>query len=460
MDLKYPNDLAELVAKQWSELQSPASSPSTALVSKAPGRHVILRGAESSLPDPDILRQLMGTLYHVSLLTEESRKLAVRISFLMPEDFNNRGPGDQVIHDPPVAFSTPREFTVSEVMRLAPALDPTQSVLVVCPSDVLKFDSRSSLAVWGIMHLGEDWWRFTSGRGSGALVPPRCLTLSTFAPGTITATVAGMVIARLEGGEISGAPAQGLMAGAIGRFLESGADRLYQDTVKRLGLQRFSQRPDEESLPARLFYKIFENILRFAAEHRHGAAFAILPDGIAADDARLRDRIKMKYAVESPNIWSELVDECVAYRRYFDLVSKKDNAPAAELKEMNIWEKIWEDKQRRITALESFVASLSGVDGIVVLSKGCRLLGFGGEITVPMLDLAEVKRAEDANATKLTTVQTDSFGTRHRSAFRLCSSFEDCVVLIVSQDGAARAVKKVGQDVVLWNSVDLRPFAL
>jgi hypothetical protein len=133
----------------------------------------------------------------------------------------------------------------------------------------------------------------------------------------------------------------------------------------------------------------------------------------------------------------------------------KESASSAELREMDIWKSIWEDRQERIVGLENFVASLSGVDGIVVLSTGCRLLGFGGEIIAAHPELVEVSQARDANASTLIPVPAEAFDTRHRSAFRLCANLEDCVVLIVSQDGEAKAVKRVGNDVVLWKDVDL-----
>ena len=222
----------------------------------------------------------------------------------------------------------------------------------------------------------------------------------------------------------------------------------------------FSDRPDEESLPARFYCEFFENILRFSAERRHGAAFAVLPDEYNNGDPRLATRIKMKYCVESPPIWHELVQECLAYRRYFHRVAKQETASITDLKELAIWKDIYQTQQERIVALQNFVASLSGVDGIVVLTTGCRVLGFGGEIMAPDADLLQVMQAGDPAATNLTPVSADSFGTRHRSAFRLCGGLEDCLVLIVSQDGGARAVKKIGKDVVLWKDVDLRPFAL
>jgi hypothetical protein len=47
------------------------------------------------------------------------------------------------------------------------------------------------------------------------------------------------------------------------------------------------------------------------------------------------------------------------------------------------------------------------------------------------------------------------FGTRHRSAFRFCSSLEDSVAFIVSQDGETKVAKRVGSEVILWTNIDV-----
>src|SRR5438105_12049855 len=116
-DFKYPKDFANEVAKQLPRFQSSPSALQNEPTRSTQQRRILLRGVESAFPDLNILEELSAVLYHVSFLTEESRKLAVRVSYLMPEDFKSKSPDDQLIHDPPVIFSQPRPFTASEVMR-------------------------------------------------------------------------------------------------------------------------------------------------------------------------------------------------------------------------------------------------------------------------------------------------------------------------------------------------------
>jgi DNA integrity scanning protein DisA with diadenylate cyclase activity len=89
-----------------------------------------------------------------------------------------------------------------------------------------------------------------------------------------------------------------------------------------------------------------------------------------------------------------------------------------------------------------------------------RVLGFGAEIIATSPSLSTVKEALDPTATKTFNVPLERFGTRHRSAMRMCSSFDECIALVVSQDGPVKVLKRVGGDVVMWNDVTLGRLAI
>src|SRR5260370_31345825 len=119
-----------------------------------------------------------------------------------------------------------------------------------------------------------------------------------------------------------------------------------------------------------------------------------------------------------------------------------------------------EGTQERIAEFCSFVAALSVVDGAVVMTRRMRILGLGAEIIATSQSLVAVKEALDPAVTKAALVPVERFGTRHRSAMRMCSSFEDCIALVVSQDGPVKAIKRVGADIVMWNDVTLGRLAI
>jgi DNA integrity scanning protein DisA with diadenylate cyclase activity len=177
----------------------------------------------------------------------------------------------------------------------------------------------------------------------------------------------------------------------------------------------------------------------------------------------LTDRINLKYILNKEIIWDKLVEECEAnhhyYRLLFDdkfkMITKKKDASTKNLKDLIKWNGIHNSLEKEILDFENFVAQLSCVDGAVVLTTKLRIIGYGGEITAQSSSLNYVKSANDPDAKSHSKVDINSFGTRHRSAFRICSSFENCVAFVISQDGGIKAIKRSGPDVILWNYVSL-----
>jgi len=71
-----------------------------------------------------------------------------------------------------------------------------------------------------------------------------------------------------------------------------------------------------------------------------------------------------------------------------------------------------------------FIASLTTVDGAVVLTDTLRIIGFGAEVTTTFSGGDKVHVAHTAEATETNEVRFAEYGTRHRSAFRFVASME------------------------------------
>jgi DNA integrity scanning protein DisA with diadenylate cyclase activity len=106
--------------------------------------------------------------------------------------------------------------------------------------------------------------------------------------------------------------------------------------------------------------------------------------------------------------------------------------------------------EHQITDGLQVLAALSGVDGAVVLTDRLRLVGFGAELRASAR-LSGIYRARDSLAQERETISPESFGTRHRSAFRFCAQHARGCAFVHSQDGGMRAVKRIGEDVVYWD---------
>ena len=83
--------------------------------------------------------------------------------------------------------------------------------------------------------------------------------------------------------------------------------------------------------------------------------------------------------------------------------------------------------------------------------------GFGVEILKQSLP-PRVLRATTASASLRSRRYADyhSFGTRHRSMMRYCYAVPGSVGFVISQDGEIRAMTRVGDDLVFWDSIRLQ----
>jgi DNA integrity scanning protein DisA with diadenylate cyclase activity len=86
------------------------------------------------------------------------------------------------------------------------------------------------------------------------------------------------------------------------------------------------------------------------------------------------------------------------------------------------------------------LAELANVDGCVVLDRKLRLYGFGGEIRVGEEQVQgwQCSEAHPDTLESQAIIDVERWGTRHRSAFRLCCVRPGATVFVVSQDGDLR----------------------
>ncbi len=467
MSFVYPADVALLLVKRWHSLQESLderAGPKRSGTDAMPARMTT-----RPFPTEDNLNLLLETIYHASFLVEEGRQLFIRLLYVPPGACEHAMRSMTNLDRQPYRFSPPCPLTVPELLRLVPAFDPFQSVLVVCADEELCNPTGAApLVIWGVLKLGFAWWRVVTGRETGTLAPPNCLAITSQGPGRITASTLGMVLVRLDAGRILGMPLGSISQGAVGDSLHASAEQLYSDVVKRLKVRKYDRSRDSNEHPCQQYFRVLSNTVNLAKEKRHGATFVVLPDTITHQDQRLRDRINLKYVIADLCIWEKLIEESIANREYYRrLFPKKyvfltDQADAKpkQLKELIFWKMRHERVEEEIREFEQFVASLSGIDGCVVLTTKLRVLGFGGEILAQSPTLTRVKVAHDPYARQTSDQIIASLGTRHRSAFRICSSFEDCIAFVVSQDAGVRAIKRVGPDVVVWPNVNMAGFDL
>jgi hypothetical protein len=341
-------------------------------------------------PDP-ILEAILEVCYHASFTADEHRATRFAIIVCEPEDA-----------DVPFRFAKPVPFQVADLASVAPAAE-IDSVLI----GISVAASADETRIWG----------FECGQPAADR-----LVVSVPGPGTLHVKRASrnfLTVLTLHGGAVREWSAKAVTPLSVAR--------LFPDAVRAVMLshgQSGGTAFDWERTYSDWLFGLLERIVL----HGHGGTLLVVPD-IAADDRGWRDLLRIKYECNDESMWPKLLEVGEQY------------AVPPEHREPRVI--------RSAAALErtlDAVARLTRVDGAVVMTDRFRVLGFGAEIVAP----------PTAHQSSMETVRVgdraeriDAYGTRHRSAFRLCAAYPRVIAFVCSQDGDIKYVRQADGHVEL-----------
>jgi hypothetical protein len=115
------------------------------------------------------------------------------------------------------------------------------------------------------------------------------------------------------------------------------------------------------------------------------------------------------------------------------------------------------DTQDEVRGCVRFIASLSRVDGLIVMNREFAVRGYGGIIKIKK-EPSSVWLAGDTEGStaRLNEIDPSHLGTRHQSMMRICFGRLGSVGFVVSQDGDVRAMMRVENRLIVWEDVKLR----
>lgn len=435
----YPLDTIEPLKTEWAK-----------------GRRFGLKKENSpALPKDDLLAELLSICYHGSLLKEEGRRIEFRVIVYPPEEFKGNARNAPAFHvvERAVLFEKPREFSVAELRRLAPAAEYVRSLICV------SLSKQGRWITWGLLDTGSNWWNFIHHEASGGQPPPDRLTISSNSPGELVFSAAGNVFFSLRTGGLYFPSSDLLFNGLISDFLAPAKAALYSDAITALKTKTWDEDGFDNDYPQRLYSYCLSRVLSNIRDKGHGGTLIVVRDEITHDDPRLADRITLKYPSKYNHPWKLMVSSLELHRNYYDLHFRlrdsEKGLTKSEYRRISIIERDMNEVEEHLSECLRFLASLSSVDGAVVISDRFRLIGFGAEVIAQSPTLSYVKLALDGRGLKSLRTSIESYGTRHRSAFRFCSSYEDSIAFIVSQDGGIKAVKRHMKNVFMWPDVGM-----
>jgi hypothetical protein len=325
--------------------------------------------------------------------------------------------------------------------------------MMICV-DQKTVEDTTRLRIWGMLDTGENWWKFITHETSGGTPPPNHLTVSSSAPGELSVSASGMVLLSLRKGLIYHPSRNILWEGSLHDFLAPAAQRLQKEVISGMSRENWDETGRDEDYPQRFYTFFLEGILNAIRAKKHGGTLIIVPDSIQRADSRLTDRIAVKYPCEFNVAWDlmrrSLINHHLFYELYFPLSDGKVPLTMGNFKKYESLRNEGEEIDEQLSDIRQTIASLTAVDGAVVMSDRFQVLGFGGEVIAVSPSLHEVVLAEDMS----TKISIEGFGTRHRSAFRFCSSLEQSAAFIVSQDSGVKAVKREGSNVLFWPDIN------
>jgi hypothetical protein len=414
----YPPDLANYVEANWP-----------------PARRLWLSSK--------LFAEALSVAFQASLTSEEGRPTRFRLLLTpldaLPED---GVPNQGALR---LRFDPSRPLSADELRRLSPSV-PFETSLIGAHVE----DER--LRIWGIAHSGPAWLAPTWG---GRSVVPNWTydpIVHVTAPGQVAVRCAGKPIGALERGEVVDAILDVFESNWLPAMFEHEREQVRKEHA---ATQVASSSPTlaDQSLIGLVSQHMLRRTIQLVRGAGHGGMILVVdaqhsaPGTLAAPSVDFNSlRLKYRFNQDEPS------------HRYRTLLFRILESLATSSSKASVdWSDFALDGSQKLEQLEQAVfewsrllASLSAVDGAVVLDKRFGLLGFGAEVSAELPAPSRVWRALDVEGRDLVPDDIENVGTRHRAAYRFVKDHPQGLAVVVSHDGGVSFVANRDQEVVFW----------
>lgn len=441
------------------------------------------------VPVPVALALFFDVLYEASFRTERGQPVACSLlwqepnafqssllspSLTLPRPFQEAG-----TEGPPcgsyVAFTSPLPFSISNILYLAKGLEAGSSALAVHGAE------GQLPVIHGLVNYGAD-----SSSDSPAEWEPQAGVCGSF-----RATIVGPAHITVDAGldypielkrnslrahshsVLRRGPVRNRLSTALGGLYSATQTRLSPDLAsssyleaKALPLKDGSvllQEFDWSETLERLWINTLARLLLKIRENSQGGAVLVTPNASASPE---RDRrLKLPYALEYSSLRLLLEQRGAYWMTQFVQGAQALSEQPITVQEMRPGDLVLPEPDPRAGPLGSdqeisqaiaFIASLSRMDGILLLTPQLELKGFGGqsvgEDAGKDVYLAGNELASEGN---LSAVPGHAFGPRCQALLRQCSLDPDAVGFFLTQDGDLRAMMQHEEKIIVWDPVRL-----
>ncbi len=405
-------------------------------------------------PSDTVLLHLLETLYFASLKTDEARPCRCTVNYIDPAgDHTNQSTRSHNNGWTVVPFRDPLPLDVRSLLKLADAADPTVSSIAVFSK------ANGELFIWGMVDQELRYGDYVAFDG----------TEDPHRPGLFQATITGIgavsvyknfaLLGSLEQNTLVNDYHDVLWEGPIHQRLRNNLDATLHDKhVSQKGnaaIAHIAQVKDEllvrwQNAICRVLFNI--------QQYGHGGGLLIVPDCPARD-------VNIKYEQtydRLPTALFRLAQHQIVKRQTAETIAahcstQGDTLPCEIHFDAVHAQNELDRLKNELLGCVHFIASLSRVDGFVLLDKSLVVHGFGVEARADA-GLTDVFMAGDAKATteSLRQAPLSQFGTRHRAMMRYCDEHDGALGFVISQDGDIRATMKYRGRLVLWENINVQ----
>ncbi|HUF47779.1 MAG TPA: hypothetical protein VMM93_08175 [Vicinamibacterales bacterium] len=425
IDYAFPAELAEQVVSRWRTFVSRHDSP-------AP-----------PLPPPAALQHVLETAFFASFVREEGRDLRFVLCCATELDVRRDGAAEVVAVMPLV---TPRPLSIESIRALAPAVSSDNAALLV------RFSEDGGMPeIAGILHVGADLARARRGRSFYHRPAPYALIVDVRDVGELHVYRGNIKLASMRAGRLHDQIAfSSLELLPVSDILASG------EKVLRPRIIAPADEPagDTSDFEWTALLNTILCIVNGVRELKHGGTILLVSPG-AEGSLPIRPKFRLD---ERADLLAEQFVQFINTRHALVAERSRRERHGARLDDAPLvpWETATFAAEDELADAADVVATLSAVDGAVVLRADLHVVCFGAEI---VLDAALPLKAYEATggvrkSSDLPVVDSESFGMRHRSAIRCVAASERTAAFVVSQDGSVTFCWKQGERVLLKRDVN------
>ena len=405
-------------------------------------------------PGPKVLSELFRAMYAASMVTDAGQPITLELTWIDPGQPDRNPPGQATADRwTTVPFSGQIPVTATSLVEMAKAADPrTSSFAVYAPDD------EPPIAIWGMVDRGNGGLDAGHTGSHSGHDQPGLFQASTIGIGHLRISLGRAPLAELRVDQVFGGSGfDTLGAGPVFGALEDGRRHLVAGVRQAVSPEIFDERNHwEESVRAQWTTTVAEMLLRIRSLQHEGGV-VITPDG------SLRG-LSVKYGLHYARLTTALQRSAVA--RIEETRASDSTWEAIQRYEPTIDAEVYMDEgiarnerleaENEIDGALRFVASLSRVDGLVLMTPDLSVKGFGTAITIDEgLDAVFSAEDEFGGPFRRERRSPDDFGALQREVMKYCNAVPGSVGFVFSPVGDLHCITKVDEVLVVWDGIQL-----